>query len=63
MGNSVEGGGGSELRCKARDLLRILAEAWARLWHEGEVNDPVRLLRAARRAGWLSFMGRAGEGL
>ena len=49
--------GRKELRCEAKDLLRILAEAWRRLKHEDEVEDPVRLLRAARQAGWLSYRG------
>ena len=36
-------------------MLEILAEVWRRLRHEDEFEDPDRLLRAARKAGWLSY--------
>ena len=49
--------GRKELRCESKDLLWILTEAWRRMKHEDEVEDPDRLLRAARRAGWLSYRG------
>ena len=47
--------GRAELRCEAKDLLRIMGESWARLKHADEVEKPDRLLRAARHAGWLSY--------
>ena len=47
--------GRSELKCISKDLLRILAESWGRLKHRDEVEEPDRMLRAARHAGWLSY--------
>ena len=35
--------------------LRIMGGSWARLKHADEVDNPDRLLRVARHAGWLSY--------
>ena len=47
--------GKEEMRCTARDLLKIIAEAMANLRKADEEETPDRLLKQARSAGWLSY--------
>ena len=47
----------NEMRCSNKDLLRICNDSWKRLVLADTVEDPARLLRAARSAGWLSYRG------
>ena len=49
--------GHGETKCDTGDLLRICALAWRRQVQHDELEDPYRLLRAARSAGWLSYQG------
>ena len=44
-----------ETRCGAGDLMRILGKTWQRMREQDEVEEPDRLLKAARSCGWLSY--------
>ena len=46
-----------ELSCNQRDMLYLLAESLRRLKHEDEVENPERLLKAMRSAGFLHYRG------
>ena len=39
----------------ASDLLTVLGRAWDRMKYQDEVQEPDRLLKAARACGWLSY--------
>ena len=41
--------------CDAGDLMRILGRSWELLKANDEVDEPDRLLKAMRSAGWLSY--------
>ena len=41
--------------CDSADLMRILGRSWARLKAADEIDEPDRLLKAMRSAGWLSY--------
>ena len=45
----------NETKCDAGDLMRILGRAWKRFREQDEVDEPDRLLKAARGCGWLSY--------
>ena len=44
--------GGLSQSCKR---MRILGRSWKRMREQDEVEEPQRLLKAARMCGWLSY--------
>ena len=45
----------TETKCDAEDLMKIVGRSCKRLREEDEKEDPDRLLKAMRAAGWLSY--------